>query len=575
MLEKSPADIFLRNPCIVTNTAWKLEVIVSNLTKFIDKHFSDFTIAFAAGYMDTVLSMPISVEEEDSMIGTPDLIRNKARDQVLKMWSMSIDRERRDLVPHEFNQIVEEGGEFGTIASDVAAREIWITENNQKVGNWRRVLNFHFSKPAGKMTAKEMRKEMDEYCDSEYGTLGRKASRAVDATIGLTNVVFPVRTAIHKKQEIYVPPQEVFVFAGRETAGITMDVHPLSDQNHRAQFFAVLEPGDPVSGMNLLDGGHLTHGWKVSATAKFFESHPYHVLPNGHTDFEELKRIAKQFKPKLIWCGATAYPRTIEFAQFAEIADSIGAYLVADISHISGLVAAGVHESPVPYVHIITTTTHKTLRGPRGAMIMVTKKGLEKDPELASKIDKAIFPGLQGGPHNHTTAAIAVALKEAATPAFKEYAKQIVKNTKTLEQEFSKAGIKMVSGGSDNHLLLLDLSVNGTLGSQLEYAMDVAHMTANKNTIPGEKSSPYYPSGLRLGTPALTTRGFKEADMVHVADWIVRVIHHIERDALPKEQSERAGFIKAIHTKYDGDPFLKKIGEEIKAYTKAFPIPGI
>jgi hypothetical protein len=238
MLEKSPADIFLRNPCIVTNTAWKLEVIVSNLTKFIDKHFSDFTIAFAAGYMDTVLSMPISVEEEDSMIGTPDLIRNKARDQVLKMWSMSIDRERRDLVPHEFNQIVEEGGEFGTIASDVAAREIWITENNQKVGNWRRVLNFHFSKPAGKMTAKEMRKEMDEYCDSEYGTLGRKASRAVDATIGLTNVVFPVRTAIHKKQEIYVPPQEVFVFAGRETAGITMDVHPLSDQNHRAQFFA-------------------------------------------------------------------------------------------------------------------------------------------------------------------------------------------------------------------------------------------------------------------------------------------------------------------------------------------------
>lgn len=342
-----------------------------------------------------------------------------------------------------------------------------------------------------------------------------------------------------------------------------------------AVYNAVLEPGDPVSGMNLLDGGHLTHGWKVSATSKFFNSHPYHVKPNGHTDFEELKRIAKEFKPKLIWCGATAYPRAIEFAQFAEIADSIGAYLVADISHISGLVAAGVHESPVPYVHIVTTTTHKTLRGPRGAMIMVTKKGLKKDPELASKIDKAIFPGLQGGPHNHTTAAIAVALKEAATPEFKEYAAQIVKNTKTLEQEFSKAGIKMVSGGSDNHLLLLDLSANGTLGSQLEYAMDVAHMTANKNTIPAELSSPYYPSGLRLGTPALTTRGFKEKDMVHVADWIVRVIHHIEDDALPSVQSERAGFIKAIKAKYDADPFLKKIGEEIKSYTKAFPIPGI
>ncbi|MFZ2199516.1 MAG: serine hydroxymethyltransferase [Microgenomates group bacterium] len=342
-----------------------------------------------------------------------------------------------------------------------------------------------------------------------------------------------------------------------------------------AVYNAVLEPGDPVSGMNLLDGGHLTHGWKVSATAKFFDSHPYHVLPNGHTDFEELKRIAKEFKPKLIWCGATAYSRTIEFAQFAEIADSIGAYLVADISHIAGLIAGGTHPSPVPYVHIITTTTHKTLRGPRGAMIMVTAKGLAKDPDLASKIDKAIFPGLQGGPHNHTTAGIAVALKEAATPEFKQYAEQIVKNTKTLELEFKKAGIKMVSGGTDNHLLLLDLSANGTLGSQLEYAMDVAHMTANKNTIPGEKSSPYYPSGLRLGTPALTTRGFKESDMVKVADWIVRVIHHIEGDALPSVQSERAAFIKAIHTKYDNDLFLKQIGQEIKAYTKAFPIPGI
>lgn len=342
-----------------------------------------------------------------------------------------------------------------------------------------------------------------------------------------------------------------------------------------AVYNALLEPGDPITGMNLLDGGHLTHGWKVSATAKFFDSHPYHVKPDGHVDFEELGRIAKEFKPKLIWCGATAYSREIEFEQFARVADSIGAYLVADISHIAGLVAGGVHTSPVPYVHIITTTTHKTLRGPRGAMIMVTKKGLAKDAELPNKIDKAIFPGLQGGPHNHTTAGIAVALKEASTKEFKEYAKQIVKNTKALEAEFSKAGIKMVSGGSDNHLLLLDLSENGTLGSQLEYAMDVAHMTANKNTIPGEKSSPYYPSGLRLGTPALTTRGFKEKDMVFVADCIIRVIHHLKEDGLPQEQSERLGFMKAFKAKADHDPFLKKIGEEIKAYTASFPIPGI
>lgn len=341
-----------------------------------------------------------------------------------------------------------------------------------------------------------------------------------------------------------------------------------------AVYHALLNPGDAVSGMNLLDGGHLTHGWKVSATARYFESHPYHVLPVGIVDYDELEQIAKEHKPKLIWCGATAYPRVIEWAKFAKIADSIGAYLVADISHISGLVAAGVHESPVPYVHVITTTTHKTLRGPRGAMIMVTKKGLEKDPEISSKIDKAIFPGLQGGPHNHTTAAIAVALQEASTPEFKEYAKQIVKNTKTLEAEFKKSGINMVSAGSDNHLLLLDLSSNGSLGSQLEYAMDVAHMTANKNTIPGEPSSPYYPSGLRLGTPALTTRGFQEKDMVKVADWITRVIRHIEKDVLPKEQSERAAFIKAFKAKAAQDPFLKAIGQEIKAYTKDFPIPG-
>lgn len=342
-----------------------------------------------------------------------------------------------------------------------------------------------------------------------------------------------------------------------------------------AVYHALLEPGDRISGMNLLDGGHLTHGWKVSATAKYFESHPYHVLPEGVVDYAELEKIAQEYKPKLIWCGATAYPRIIEWEKFAKIADSIGAYLVADISHISGLVAAGVHPSPVPYVHVITTTTHKTLRGPRGAMIMVTKKGLEKDPELSNKIDKAIFPGLQGGPHNHTTAAIAVALHEASTPAFKRYAAQIVKNTKVLEAEFKKAGVNMVSGGSDNHLLLLDLSKNGSLGSQLEYALDIAHMTANKNTIPGEPSSPYYPSGLRLGTPALTTRGFKEADMVKVAGWIIRVIEHLQGDALPADQSARSAFMKAFKAKADQDPFLKDIGAEIEAYTRPFPIPGI
>ncbi len=342
-----------------------------------------------------------------------------------------------------------------------------------------------------------------------------------------------------------------------------------------AVYNAILAPGDVVSGMNLLDGGHLTHGWKVSATAKYFESHPYHVKKDGHVDFEELAKLAKEFKPKLIWCGATAYSRQIEFAKFAEIADSVGAYLVADIAHVAGLIAGGVHPSPVPYAHIITTTTHKTLRGPRGAMIMVTEKGLAKDPELAQKIDRSIFPGLQGGPHNHTTAGIAVALKEASSPEFKKYAAQIVKNTKALEKEFTAAGIHMVSGGSDNHLLLLDLSEYGALGSQLEYALDVAHITANKNTIPEEPNSPYYPSGLRLGTPALTTRGFREKDMAQVAAWIVQVINHIKGDRLPSSKDGRLEFLKNFRKKADHDTVLLKIGAEIKAYTANFPIPGI
>ena len=342
-----------------------------------------------------------------------------------------------------------------------------------------------------------------------------------------------------------------------------------------AVYCALLNPGDPVSGMNLLDGGHLTHGWKVSATAKFFSSHPYHVKKDGHVDFAELKAIASEFKPKLIWCGATAYPNIIEFAQFAEIADSIGAYLVADISHISGLVVGGVHPSPVPFAHIITTTTHKTLRGPRGAMIMVTQKGLDKDSELPGKIDRAIFPGLQGGPHNHTTAGIAVALGEAAKPEFKTYAAQIVKNAKALAKTLMDNGVDLVSGGTNNHLMLLDLSKYGGLGAQLEYAMDVAHMTANKNTIPGDSASPYYPSGLRLGTPAITTRGMKEKEMKQIGLWIAKIIDHIKTYRLPEEKTQRAAYLKEVKTKLINDPFLLKIREQVKKFTAPFPVPGI
>lgn len=342
-----------------------------------------------------------------------------------------------------------------------------------------------------------------------------------------------------------------------------------------AVYHAVLKPGDPISGMSLLDGGHLTHGWKVSATAKYFRSYSYHVKKDGRVDFDELWQIAKQYKPKLIWCGATAYSREIEFEKFAEIADSIDAYLAADIAHIAGLIVGGVHKSPVPYVHIITTTTHKTLRGPRGAMIMVTKKGLQKDADLPHKIDHAIFPGLQGGPHNHTTAGIAVALKEASKPEFKDYAAQIVKNAKAMAEEFIANGIKIVSGGTDNHLMVLNLSEQGSLGAQLEYAMDIAHMTANKNTIPADPASPYYPSGLRLGTPALTSRGMKEQEMKQIAKWIIQIIDHIKEYKLPSEKEKRVEFMKQFKEKMKSDKFLRKIAQEVIELTNNFKVPGI
>ena len=342
-----------------------------------------------------------------------------------------------------------------------------------------------------------------------------------------------------------------------------------------AVYLALLEPGDPISGMNLLDGGHLTHGWKVSATAKFFKSYPYHLKPDGRVDFDELWKIAKEYKPKLIWCGATAYPREIEFEKFAEIADSIGAYLSADIAHVAGLIVGGVHKSPVDYVHVVTTTTHKTLRGPRGGMIMVTKKGIKKDQDLPQKIDKAIFPGSQGGPHNHITGGIAVALNEAAKPEFKKYAAQIVKNSKAMASEFKKAGVKMISDGTDNHLILLDLSQYGGLGAQLEFALDIAHMTANKNTIPADPASPYYPSGLRLGTPALTSRGMKEKEMKQIAKWITEIINYIKDYKLPQEKENRQKFIADFKAKMKNDKFLIGMGEKVKKMTRNFPVPGI
>ena len=289
-------------------------------------------------------------------------------------------------------------------------------------------------------------------------------------------------------------------------------------QANFAVYFAVLQPGDTVMGMDLSHGGHLTHGSPVNMSGSYFKFVSYGVSKQTETiDYDEMERLAKESKPKLIVAGASAYPRVIDFKRIREICDTVGAYMMVDMAHIAGLVAAGVHPSPVPYADFVTTTTHKTLRGPRGGVIMCKE-------QYAKQIDKAVFPGTQGGPLMHIIAAKAVAFKEALAPEFKEYQKRVVKNAEAMAEEFVKQGVRLVSGGTDNHLILLDLTGTGVTGKELESMLDEVHITANKNTIPFETASPFITSGLRVGTPAITTRGFTEEDCRLVARLITRVI---------------------------------------------------
>lgn len=335
-----------------------------------------------------------------------------------------------------------------------------------------------------------------------------------------------------------------------------------------AATLAVCSPGDVVMGLSLSSGGHLTHGANLSFSSIFYKAVNYTVGKDWKIDFEELEQLARKHKPKLIWAGTTAYPYKLDFAKFRKIADLTRAWLVADISHIAGLIVGGMHPSPVKYVDLITTTTHKSLRGPRGAMILVTDRGYKKDPEIKAKIEKAIIPGLQGGPHNHQTAAIAVALEEASTPRFKKYAEEVVKNAKVLA--------KHLGTESENHLLLLPLASYGYgMGYQAQVALEEAGITVNKNTIPNEPVSPFYPSGVRLGTPALTSRGMKEGEMVKIAGWIKAVLEEIRGHDLPRNQEERQGFIKHFKGQAKENKKLKKIREEIAQFAKKYPVPGI
>ncbi|MBX6370882.1 MAG: serine hydroxymethyltransferase [Acidothermus sp.] len=319
-----------------------------------------------------------------------------------------------------------------------------------------------------------------------------------------------------------------------------------------AIYLALLSPGDTVMGMALPMGGHLTHGWSVSATGIWFRSVQYGVRRDtGRIDFDEVRDLARKERPKLIFAGGTAIPRIIDFAAFAEIAREVDAVLVADIAHIAGLVAGGVHPTPVGHAEIISTTTHKTLRGPRGAMLMC-------DAKHAKALDKAVFPGLQGGPHNHTTAAIAVALREAMQPEFREYARQIVANAAALADELLARGFDLVSGGTDNHLILVDLTSKGVAGKPAAKALDRAGLEVNYNTVPYDPRKPFDPSGIRLGTPAVTTRGMGPAEMRQIAAWIDEVV-----SALAKGDEDTCAATE------------QRIAGEVRELTSRFPAPGI
>lgn len=313
-------------------------------------------------------------------------------------------------------------------------------------------------------------------------------------------------------------------------------------QANMAVFFALLSPGDTVMGMNLTDGGHLTHGSPVNMSGTYFKIVPYGVSKETETiDYDALEKQAMETKPKLIVAGASAYARILDFPRLAEIAKKVGAYLMVDIAHIAGLVAAGLHPSPIPYADVVTTTTHKTLRGPRGGLI------LSKDEEFGKKFNKAIFPGIQGGPLMHVIAAKAVALGEALKPEFKEYQKQVLKNAKVLAEELMKNGFRIVTGGTDNHLMLVDLRSKNLTGKEAQNLLDEVGITANKNTIPFEPLSPFVTSGIRLGSPALTTRGFKEDDMKEVADVIAMTLGNPNDESVREQARAR---VAALCKKY-------------------------
>lgn len=338
-----------------------------------------------------------------------------------------------------------------------------------------------------------------------------------------------------------------------------------------AVYNAILNIGDRIMAMYLPDGGHLSHGWqtpdkKISFTSKIFDVEFYNVDKITKVfDYDQIEAQALKFKPKLIISGGTAYPREIDYKRMSEIAKKVGAYYLADVAHEAGLIAGGANSSPFPHADFVTMTTHKTLRGPRGAIIICKK-------EFEEQIDFSVFPGLQGGPHLHTIAGIAIALEKTQSKEFKNYALQTVKNAKTLAKVLGEAGFDIVSGGTDKHLVLVDLRKTETNGWTVAWALESANIIANRNTVPFETVSPFFPSGLRLGTPALTARGMKETEIELIAGWIVEIINHIKNEKLPEDKEERKLFTKNFRDKISKDKILKEISQSVKILCKKFPL---
>lgn len=353
------------------------------------------------------------------------------------------------------------------------------------------------------------------------------------------------------------------------------NVQPYSGSPANSEvLFALLDPGNKIMGLNLSSGGHLTHGQPdITFSGKYFKSIQFGLDEKGLLNYAEIEKLAKKEKPKLMIIGTTAYPLAFDWEKFGEIADEIHAWLVADISHVVGLIIGEVYPSPFEFAHVVTTTTHKTLRGPRGAIIMATKKGLKKDLDLPSKLDRAVFPGMQGGPHDNTTAAIAQALFEAEKPEFKKYASQVVDNAKSLAMTLKSGGLTLVSGGTESHLLVVDLRPMGISGNVAAEALEVAGIVANRNSVPNDSMPPFYPSGVRFGTPGVTTRGMKEKEMEKIASFILRVIDHVKNDKLPSKPEDRAGFMREFRAKIIVDEFLISISKEVKDLCQKFPLP--